>query len=366
MPKKYTTEIVQEMLAQEGWELLNEYVSGKNYLLIKNPDRFNGYLCTTMFKDWVKGARPGFISLVDKTDYIKEVINAEGWEVEDNFTFQKAKEYFFIRNKKRYKGVWCKTTWDMWNSGVKPGERSVVDKTSYVNLIVGEEGWQLSRPINFLTDFLYLKHIVILKGHEVRFRFASWKKGARPDIRSLVKPEEYIKEHLKDLGYEIIEENFIYKGDKNRFTIKNLETGKESRINWAHINSGDLPNSPKVLIRSRINQYLKTGVAEKYFSSTLVLGEDYWKKLKEKFPRVPEGLEIDHVIPCSFWGFSESQVVLANSIENLRLLPKRENVIRGNRLKASELDEYDLWDLYYQAENPKGLPLIEDRYDIAS
>ena len=31
-----------------------------------------------------------------------------------------------------------------------------------------------------------------------------------------------------------------------------------------------------------------------------------------------------------------------------------------------ELDEYDLWDLYYQVENPMGYQLVEDRYDLVS
>lgn len=88
--------------------------------------------------------------------------------------------------------------------------------------------------------------------------------------------------------------------------------------------------------------------------------------MNNKFPNIPQGYDIDHIVPMSWFGDSWEQMRCANDVRNLRLLPHIENIKRSNRLTIQDLNIYSIWDIYNEAENPKGYKLIEECYKLAS
>lgn len=353
---------VKEELAKEGWDVVGEFINAHTRILVRNYNCLNGHLCWSTYHHWREGKRPDMRSLVNPTEYVKEIIGYEGWELISDYKNSSTK--FVMRNKAEFMGEPATISWNNWQAGKRPDLRSLLNRDAYIKKHIESRGWE------FLGCKSVAKNIIIsirnprfFNGATCEMTWYVWQSGSNPDFRSIKNKSEYIKTHLKELGYFIQDSNWEFQCRDIPIKIGSTKHDKTYSVFWHHIASGKIPNSPKTLVFNRIKKYLKN---KKTFSISEMFDEDYWNALSDKFDYIPPGMHLDHIICMSLWGNTWEQMRLANDPSNLRLLTAKENLQRNNRLKASELDEYDLWDLYYQAENPKGYKLIEDRYDIAS
>jgi hypothetical protein len=185
------------------------------------------------------------------------------------------------------------------------------------------------------------------------------------DTKAIIDKTGYRRDYISRCGFSV-SEDWEYINSTAFFEITNNESKTKHKINWSLIAIGELPNTPKRRIRNAISVFYTR--RQKYKGKTPVgmFDDAYWNSLNDKLGEEINTLTIDHIIPMTWWDNTWEQMRLANDPRNLRLLGSKDNISRGNKLKASELDEYDLWDLYYQAENPSDLNLIEARFDIAS
>jgi hypothetical protein len=190
--------------------------------------------------------------------------------------------------------------------------------------------------------------------------------GCRPDFRSILDKTSYVKQQLDKLNYKLENFNWVYEGYAKPFYVINKNSGVKYKISYSRIVSGYLPGTPKQLIRERIKNFLDWKREQRNYSITFkIFNDEFLDALENKFPCIPEGWHIDHILPISWFGISWEQMLVANDIRNLRLLPAKENIARQNRLTISDVNEYNLWDLLEKAENPMGYTLINDCYDIA-
>ena len=352
------TKYIKHKLSQEGWELIGDYIGSTSPLLIKNDNLFNGHLCKMTWSNWSKGERPSFISLIDKTQYISFVLKQEGWELLSEY--KRNTELLEIRNPDLFNNHICNFTWAAWNGGSRPMFKSLKDKTNYVKDEFSREGWILLEEYKTNSKGLLVKNPNILNGHLCTISWANWSRGARPNFNSLCNKTDYVKQFILDAGYEITDSNWVYKNAFDLFQIKNIKTESKYIINWSIILQGSLPGSVKYKVKIAIRDFFKNRHLSKNPIIKELFDNNYWEELNRHLPNSMSGYHLDHIVPQSFFGDSLQQIRLANDPKNLRPLTAKENIARGNRLKVSELNIYNLWDLYYQAENPMGYKLIED------
>jgi hypothetical protein len=357
------TEVVRSLLAKEGWVLESDYIRYGGKLYIRNKNVLSNHLCQFTFASWQIGCRPDIRSLVDPTSYIREIVEKEGWELLSDYKGKKVPQ--LIRNPEKFNGWVCLLYIDNWLLGSRPSFHSLVDPEEYVRSELEKEEWELLSPYKGCHENFIIRNKNFFNGSSCYFSWGNWTNGFRPAMVSLVNPTEYVKYILNENGFSLLDERWEYGRYTDTFKIFHNEYKTVYSTSWNAISQGLLPCSPKRLILSRIRTCLKTQKIRNSYLSDL-FNEEYWEALNIKFPNIKPGLSLDHVIPMSFYGYTWEQMRLANDLRNLRLLTSSENSSRSNRLRASELDEYDLWDLYYQAENPIGYKIIEDRYDLAS
>ena len=358
----HTEEFIKNELAKEGWELLSKYIKTEEPILVRNPDFFNGHVCSTKYHHWRIGKRPSMQSLICPESYIQEVIGEEGWTLLSKYKNGSSK--LLMRDEKLFMGETVQFSWSNWLIGKRPNISSLVNRNQYIEKVIGKEGWTLiDSDVKSTGRIILIKNNNMFGGEPCEIRWDVWCSGGRPNFKSIVNKTRYIKSYLIGYDYEIKDIEWKYEHSLAPINIRHVVDGEEYIVSWNRITSGMLPRSPKAAIKSRIKHFL---VGKKNFSISEKFDEEYWMLLKRQFPIIPKGWHIDHIVCLSFWNNTWEQMRLANDPRNLRLLPAKENMARNNRLRASELDEYGLWDLYYQAENPMGYKLIEDRYDLAS
>lgn len=358
------TKYVREYLYKDGWILESEYEGFHEPLLLYNPDFYKGEMCRTSWLSLFNGSRPDFRSIINQNKVVKDSLTHEGWNLIGDYKNYTTR--MMITNPNVYDGHPVYITWSGWSQGLRPTFESLVNKEVYVRSQVEKEGWELIKFCNNLKDKVYIRHPDFFNNRTLSIQWRQWEYGARPKkLNSLINTTEYVKSILAENKMVPIDTNWEYKKAGEYFKVKCLTNNRTYSINWNKLISGYLPDTAKYRIHCAIRSFYNRRDVEKPFS-TKILPESYWEELKEKIPHIPNNYHIDHIVCISFFGNSWEQVMLANKIKNLRLLPGKENITRGNNLKASELDEYDLWDLYYQAENPFDYQLIEDRYDLVS
>jgi hypothetical protein len=345
------------LLAKENWVLVGgEYKTNTSTVLISNKDFFNGRPCKTSVSRWKRGTRPNIASLTDPTGYLSEEFKKEGWELISEY--EGLLKPLYIRNLNFCSGFLCKTNWARWTAGFRPDIGSLVDTSSYVETILIKEGWELLSKYTGASDPLYIRNENFFGGHTCRVSWARWNGGTRPNFLSVVEKEKYIQEYLFSIGYSIESSDFKYENNSTIFKIKCAKTDKVYSVRWRDVVSSNIPKNPKKLILVSIHNHLKQN---KDFSVSRHFDESYWLSLKSKFPFIPHGSNIDHIIPISWWGTSWSQMRYANDPTNLRLLSESENRSRSNRLTYSDLNDHNLWTLFRNAENPKGYTLLESK-----
>jgi hypothetical protein len=365
MSKRLDESYVRGELARRGWELLSSYKDNRTEILIRNPKVFRGYVCTFSWDIWSShGARPAFRSIIDKTGYVRECLAEEGWELLNEY--KSAKDYLHISKRSFFEGAICKVTWDTWSSGGRPNFLSLVSQRAFVEKKLLEEGWELIGDYKTVSEAMRIRNIGYLNGTVCKFTWTSWARGIRPNFKSIEDKTQYVKDVLLEAGYTP-EETWSYASSRVNFTIIDIKTGNRYRICWSKAAQGIFPNTLKYKMTNAIsNFYRKARNHKSSHTPKDLFDAEYWINLKRKIPCVPKGYQLDHIVPQAFYGDSWEQVKIVNDPRNLRLLTKKENMERRHYLKASELDKYDLWDLYYKAENPMGYQLIEDRYNLAS
>ena len=366
MPSKYTEDVIKDILDGTGWDYIGDSIKGKKtrLILLRHRSMFNGHLCQLPLARLVKGYLPNIQSLVDPAAYFKEQIAEEGWELVSEYKGTATK--IVVRNPNIFNGYHCRARPNHWKRGIRPGIESLLNPTEYIREEFKKEGWTLINDYKGGRSDLYVTNHAHFGGSICRTTWTSWFiQGRRPDMGSVVDSYEYVNALLNTFGYKL-KEDWVYEGSSKYFKIIELISGKEYSTNWSAISIGKLPNTPQYKIRNAIGNYVRNRKFKKDYKISEIFPKSYWEDLDRKFPFIAHDESIDHVLPISFFGTSWEQMVLANSIENLRLMTLKENAGRKNKLKSSELDEYDLWDLYYQAENPMGYEIIEDRYDAAS
>lgn len=362
---RHTEEFVKSELAKEGWELLSNYIEVKQPFLMRNPSVWDGHTVKFTLGSWLRGSRPAFESLIDQDNYMNSAVSKEGWNLV-SVDRSSSRPYITIQKKSFFNGHECSIRWSNWSRSHRPNISNLVNPDLFIQEELKKEGWTLLNHYTRAIDPLVIINPEKMKGHKCITTWQRWSIGRRPDMTSLVDKTAYVLDVIRNLGFEPVDKNWKYKNNITRFLIKEICTGREFMISYSQISGGNLPGTPKRIIKNRIKDFLKRRKANKSFSISENSSVKFWIELEMKFPYIPEGFHIDHIIPLSFHGETWQQMEIANDIRNLRLLSAKENIERKNKLKASELDEYDLWDLYYRAENPMGYQLIEDRYDLAS
>lgn len=350
---------VENTLAEEGWVLVSAYKNSTEHISIRNINVFNGGVCKIQFYRWVFGERPVLTSLLDMESYLEALVKKEGWEFLKTYIVNK-KRYIEVRNPRFFNSHICRIRYDAWIEGHRPNFNSLKDKNKFISDSITGEGWEVVKVIS--TDEVVVKNKEKFGDFEVITSWNRWVTGRRPSIHSVIQKTECMKSKFNDIGFEVVDKDWRYKNSYTCIRLRSVQTEKVYSLSYSRILSGKLPETPKYLISGRINSFLKH---RKTFSITKMFPKEYWEELDRKFPFIPAGDHIDHITCLSFFGDSWEQVRIANDPRNLRLLPAKENISRGNRLRASELDKYNLWDIYHKAENPMGFELIEDRYDLA-
>lgn len=360
------TEYVRTELEKEGWELLSECKGSRSEILMRHPIESSGLTVKFRFCYWELGKRPiNKRNLSDNTELYKKELTKEGWNL-ISVDRSGSQPYVIIQNESFFNGHKCSIRWSNWNSGHRPIIKNLIDPDLFIQEELSKEGWTLWNNYTRAIDPLIITNPKKMRGHKCISTWQRWSIGRRPDMTSLVDKTAYVLDVMNELGFEPVDKNWSYTKNTTRFLIREILTGKESMISYAQIGAGSLPGTPKRIIRNRINDFLRKRKAKKSFSITENASSKFWVELEMKFPYIPVGYHIDHIIPLSYGGETWEQMEIVNNVRNLRLLPAKENIQRKNKLKTSELDEYNLWDLYAQVENPMGYQIIEDRYDLAN
>lgn len=361
--KKVSTERIRREMAEEGWEMLGEYVNKTTHFLVRHPDLFDGHLLSTNWQNWRGGYRPGFGALLDKTEYIRCQFAKEGWILLDEHNVENTPVR--LRHPDFFNGYIVSMRWKHWQLGHRPSFKAIVDKQAYIEEEFAKDGWEvLNKYVNDCTH-LEIRYPEKFNSFTCRVTWQNWKRWRSVNTKAIIDKTGYRKAYLLECGYTV-DENWEYKTADTLFPITNILSGKQTVMTWNRVALGDLPGTPKNRIRNCMRVFYTRRQAYKGKTPTDLFNDEYWEQLRLKLGENLHHMTIDHLVPMSFFENTWEQMRIANDPRNLRLLTKSENSRRGNKLRASELDEYDLWDLYYQAENPFGYKLIEDRCDLAS
>jgi hypothetical protein len=284
-------------------------------------------------------------------DFVHSEIEKEGWKIHNEYV--NSGEFLILNKPDFYGGVKTRLSWASWGQGRRPHWRSIIDKTKYIKSVLELEGWALHNTYTGQLDYLVISKPDYFGGSKFNFMWKQWVKGHRPDFRALADKTEFVTNHLRRLGYEIIEP-FEYSHSHDQFSV--LKNGIVYTTNWGAVRSGQLPGSFKLRVCNQIRDFFRRGriKPEKDFSISRLFSDNYYARLAKKFDcDIPENHHVDHIIPLSYFGESLKQIRLAFHPKNLRIIKNTENVSRNNKLKKEELDYYDLWWLFNVAENPK-------------
>jgi hypothetical protein len=359
------TEFVRQQFAKEGWELLSECRISSDQLLVRNPDFFDGVECRFTYNSWQQGVRPSALSIVDKRSLIEKEVSKEGWRLVE---YQRAsKDIIFITKEDFYEGALVKFTWWGWVAGRRPNMLSLVDPEAMIKQAMRKEGWRLKNKYTDCRSQLIIQHESKLNGFECKTRWDMWQMGCRPRFSSVIDKTGYVKNELEKINYEPIDKNWEFETYNSKFYVLDRSTNTEYKVSYSRVVSGYLPGTPKLIIRNRIRSFLEWKQEQRDFSITFKLfNDDFLDALEKKFPNIPKSWHIDHILPISWFGITWEQMMVANDIRNLRLLPAKENIARQNRLTVQDVNQYNLWDLLEKAENPMGYELIDASYKLAS
>jgi 5-methylcytosine-specific restriction endonuclease McrA len=187
--------LVEETLLKEGWTILTEYTGIHTPFIASHPDYYKGHPLKVIWNNWKRrNSRPNFYGLVDKTAYVKELMNLEGWELKSEVI--SSHQHLYISNPNKFKGHLCITSWQVWQRGSRPDFQSLANKKEFLSDFLVEYGFELD-----------------------------------PQTPEKVKGKEYFK---------------VFKNNRSYTTC------------WAALTSGLIPDSMRVIVRHRVKAFLKS------------------------------------------------------------------------------------------------------------
>jgi hypothetical protein len=284
-------------------------------------------------------------------DFVYSEIEKEGWKVHSEYV--NAQEFLILSKSDFYGGAKAQLNWGSWSQGRRPSWRSIIDKTAYVKNILETEGWFLHNDYINQLDYLIISKPGYFNGYKFKFMWKQWVRGHRPDFKSLYNKTEFITNYLLNLNYEIVKP-FKFEGTHKRFSVLKdgvVYTTSWSAVRSGHL-PGSIKLRVCNQIRDFFRRGRKKPAKD--FSISRLFSDKYYERLAKKFDfEIPENYHIDHIIPLSYFGESLKQIRLSFHIKNLRILPKTTNISRNNKLRKEDLDRHNLWWLFNVAENPK-------------
>jgi hypothetical protein len=239
MGKSLDEEFVRGELAKEGWILLNGYKTDSTPLIIHNPNRFNGCLCKILYMTWRSGSRPAMESIIDKTEYVRLEFLKEGWELLSEYT--KASEPLLLRHPDKFDGHICKIKLGNWNFGKRPDFRSLVNKTEFVRDQLKKEGWELLNECRISSDRLLMRNPNFFDGVICQMMYNTWQQGARPNSLSIVDRKTLIKKYLAKEGWNLVKIS-EKDTDQIIITKEDFYEEALVRISWCNWLTGRRPN----------------------------------------------------------------------------------------------------------------------------
>lgn len=187
--------LVEKTLMGEGWTILSEYKEINTPFVASHPDYYNGHPMKITWNSWKrKGTRPSFISLVNKTEYVKEVMLKDGWQLKSEVL--NSRQHLLISNTDKFKGHLCITSWKVWQ------------------------------------------------------------RGSRPDFQSLANKKEFLSDFLKDYGFEL--DPSTPEKVKGKEYFKVFKNNRSYTTCWAALTSGLVPDSMRARVRHRVKAFLKS------------------------------------------------------------------------------------------------------------
>ena len=224
------------------------------------------------------------------------------------------------------------------------------------------EGWTVITPFENNSAKMTVRCPV---GHQRDVAYEIWNKPRKPGYNGCndCKPARHgqdralsldeVSEFLQSKGFRLtgsysssntLMDLVCNRGHNTRTSFNNLRAAQQGCAQCREEDRALTPeeeesNLMAQRISTRIYQELvKKGRHRKGWKTRPWAREKAEEILNVLGPR-PEGHHLDHVIPCSFFDFrDEQQVKLCWSIENLRWLEAKANIIRSNRLTRDELN----------------------------
>lgn len=148
---------------------------------------------------------------------------------------------------------------------------------------------------------------------------------------------------------------------KEEYRIKNKEYMKNiKRIYGNKKYREDISYKFTVNIRNKLRKYLKNHNKSKDTQEILGYSFKDFEKFIIKNNRIPKEYEfkdylkgtlsLDHIIPLDLFPKDENGFRLANKLENFRLIPLKDNMIKGNSIDMDLIKEYNLINLFNEVK----------------
>lgn len=388
------TAYVRAAIEAEGYTLPADfkYRSAKAKIVVINPD---GVECFTTWDSWRMGQRTDFRSIVDRLQYLQQLLAPDGYTIEsapskivrrsivivvrDGIRYeanvgglldgarphQNSSTFVSIERMKsevaefgctlvdpsEYRnnttrlrlldaaGVEHSMTWASISTGARPCFKTVLDKEAFIRQAFATEGCVLPADFTYQDAHAEIQY----QGADGYWRTTNWNRwqcGKRYCFRSLVDKEGYIRDRLAEVGLTPVEP-FIYQGKAVPFKVADAG-GNIFKTSWANIITDTHPGSLKFLISKSIRRRLGECICDRVNAPVGSVSR-YAVGLALQIEAIhgsrPDGSwHLDHVVPHSFFNYeNQDEISLCWHPQNVRWLLGEENVARNNRLTEAEV-----------------------------
>jgi ribosomal protein S27E len=340
---------VLEAFQRENYILLSQYTSSTAKLEYICPQGHKHLITYSHFK---KGVRCAFCSkrrISDST--VKNAFAKERYQLLSNFTKSNTPMSFTCSN-----GHEGKTTWNSFRSGVRCAVCSKVKVVeSEVEDSFKKNGYQLLDKYSNSEQKL---RFICPEGHQHSITWSHFRKGHRcAYCAGSIVLNEQVEEAFKLRGYTLLSK---YSNHKSKLSFV-CPNGHNHYISWNAFQQGGgcskctgrhKSNEEKEIkriktkIRHNIKGYLelfkrKNRLYDVGLRGKSQLAYNLATNIYKKFGSLPQNCELDHIVPQSFFDFSNHEEIIACwDTNNLRYLTRQENASRGNRLTEEEVKNF--------------------------
>ena len=308
------------------------------------------------------------------TNFVRSYFEKHKYTLEENFEYvnSKIKINFICPN-----GHSHKIAWNHFRNGKRCFycSRNVGTNRNDIIETFEEFSYQVIEPINYINSKSKI-NFVCPNGHKHSITWNSFKTGNRCAVCSgNNKPsEENIRKSFIKSGYQVIEPiNYFNQNTKINFICPN---GHSHSISWCSFQNGsrcgkcfydiEQSNSYKSFRISSILLSIYGRVKTQNKNLTRKQFDEWVKEDKDNidihalieiYNNCPKGFQVDHIIPCSYFDFTDlNQIYHCWKTINLRYLPTLENISRGNRMSYEDFKQLimgneKLTNLFFMAQN---------------